>query len=242
MRSLELTKNSEFLKVTLIGEYVYRPAGTYVNKCPRDRFGKETTMLARLLIVFAVHFLVACSAPAPEPDVDFRLTATIKDIMDSVVDPSADEIWGSVAFTVEATGVQDKFPRTDEEWKAVRRSAIRLLEGTNLLLMPGRHVAKPHEKSENPGIELEPEQIETLINNDRQTFQSLAHGLHDSALVALKAIDAKDKDALLDSGDGIDQACENCHLKYWYPNEAKTQGEQRQVPAPPRPGTSNKED
>src|SRR4029078_3650620 len=118
--------------------------------------------------------VLACSSnqpPAPPagPQPEFRTTTTIKDIMDSIVDPSADELWESVATTVDATGVHDKYPQTDEEWKAVRRDAIRLLEGSNLLLIPGRHVAKPGEKSENPGIELEPEQMEALINQDRAT-------------------------------------------------------------------------
>jgi hypothetical protein len=52
-------------------------------------------------------------------------------------------------------------------------------------------------------------------------------------MVALKAIDARDKEALLDSGDAIDQACENCHVKYWYPNEAQNQEQYRQAPPPP---------
>ena len=103
--------------------------------------------------------------------------------MDSIVDPSADELWESVATTVDATGVHDKYPQTDEEWKAVRRDAIRLLEGSNLLLIPGRNVAKPGEKSENPGIELEPQQMEALINQDRATFSQLAHNLHDSSRI-----------------------------------------------------------
>ena len=32
-----------------------------------------------------------------------------------------------------------------------------------------------------------------------------------------QAIDAKDAMALSASGEGLDIACENCHLKYWYP-------------------------
>jgi hypothetical protein len=184
-----------------------------------------------------MFFLGACSASeqkTPPPQPEFRPTATIKDIMDSIVDPSADELWEAVSTTVDATGVHDKFPKTDEEWKAARRNAIRLIEGSNLLLISGRQVAKAGEKSENPGIELEPHEMEVLINQDRATFTKLAHGLHDSAMVALNAIDAKDKEALLNSGDGIDQACENCHVKYWYPNEAQTQSEQRKPPEPPK--------
>jgi len=167
----------------------------------------------RVILLSALSFLVSACAPAEQKTVpsqpEFRTTATIKDIMDSIVDPSADELWNSVATTVDAKGVHDKFPTNDEEWKAVRRSAIRLIEASNLLLIPGRRVAQSGEKSENPGIELEPEQMQALIDKDRETFSKLAHGLHDRVMVAFKAIEAKDKEALLDSGDGIDQACEN---------------------------------
>jgi len=181
----------------------------------------------------SVLFLGACSqqqpAPqaAPQAQAEYRTTATVKDIMDSMVDPSADEIWESVATVVDASGVHDKYPRTDEEWKTVRRDAIRLLEATNLLQMPGRLVAKHGEKSENPGIELEPEEMEKLINNDRPTFYARAKGLHDAVMESFKAIEAKDKDALLASGAAIDEACEKCHMTYWYPNEAKPVAEQR---------------
>ena len=76
--------------------------------------------------------------------------------MDSMVDPNADYIWESVATIVTAAGTEERQPRTDEDWITLRRRAIPLIEATNLLQMPGRHVAKPGEKSENPGIELEP--------------------------------------------------------------------------------------
>jgi len=199
---------------------------------------KETDMRTRFLLLIVVLLLLgACSASeqkAPAAQTEFRPTATIKDIMDSIVDPSADELWEAVSTTVDATGIHDRFPQTDDEWKAARRNAIRLIEGSNLLLISPRQVAKPGEKSENPGIELEPHEMEALINQDRATFTKLAHGLHDAVMVSLNAIDAKDKEALLNSGDGIDQACENCHVKYWYPNEAQTQAEQRQAPEPPK--------
>ena len=34
---------------------------------------------------------------------------------------------------------------------------------------------------------------------------------------SLKAIESKNADDLLNAGQAIDTACENCHLKYWYP-------------------------
>src|SRR5262245_43650331 len=105
-------------------------------------------LLAGSVFVFGI---VACSRAKPEPP-PFRPTATIKDIMDSMVDPSADVLWESVATIVSAAGTEERQPRTDEEWANVHRRAVELVEATNLLLIEGRHVAKPGEKSENPGI------------------------------------------------------------------------------------------
>jgi hypothetical protein len=155
---------------------------------------------------------------------ELRATATIKDIMDSIVDPSADALWDSVATVVTADGVEERAPKTDEEWAAVRRHAVQLVEASNLLLIQGRHVAKPGEKSQNQKVELEPEEIERLINNDRKSFTRLALGLHDAAVPAFNAIEARNARGLSDAGEGIDTACENCHLKYWYPNGGPPSG------------------
>jgi hypothetical protein len=160
---------------------------------------------------------VKAAAPTPTPAAEFRTTATIKDIMDSVVDPSADYIWDSVSTIVTRKGTEERRPRTDMEWKEVRRRAIALVEATNLLIMDGRKVARPGEKSENPGIELGPEDIQGIIDADHASLIKFAHGLHDAGMKALAAIDKKDADALSDSGEAIDEACEQCHLKYWYP-------------------------
>ncbi len=181
----------------------------------------------------ALIVAAACSAPkteapaaaaakpaAPSTAAEFRTTATIKDIMDSIVDPSADYLWDSVATIVTRKGTEEKRPRTPEDWKNVRRRAIALAEATNLIIMDGRKVAHPGEQSENPGIELGPEEIQGLIDADRATLIERAHGLHDAAMKALAAIDKKDVDGLSDAGETIDEACEQCHLKYWYPPNA----------------------
>jgi signal transduction histidine kinase len=94
------------------------------------------------------------------------------------------------------------------------------MEASDLILIPGRHVAAPGEKEQDPNVNLAPEKIEALINSDRASWVKMAHDLHDSVLPALKAIDAKDAQALSDAGAGIDKACEDCHLKYWYPKDA----------------------
>src|SRR5215471_7400226 len=175
----------------------------------------------RFLSSVLLVLLAGCATkPAPEPE--FRPTATVKDIMDSMVDPSADFVWASVATVVDADGEHEKFPQTDDEWKDVRRRVITILEATNLLLVPGRHIAKPGEKADNPKIELAPEAIEALVNQDRPSWIRLAHGLHDAAAEALKAADARSTEAIMTAGETLDRACENCHQKYWYPPNENT--------------------
>lgn len=139
--------------------------------------------------------------------------------MDSVVAPSADFVLNSVATIISAAGTEERAPRTPEEWTEVRRRAVALIESPNLMIVPGRRVARPGQKSDYPKIKLEPEEIQTLIDQDRPTFIKLAHDLQDAGILALKAIDAKNVEGLLDAGANIEGACENCHLKYWYPNQ-----------------------
>jgi hypothetical protein len=166
-----------------------------------------------LVLTLAVLTVGSC-ARSPQPD--FQPTATVKDIMDSIVDPSADFIWDSVEIVATLQGTEQKMPHTDDEWKDLRRRAIALSEVPNLLLVPGRHIARPGEKAEDARIDLHPDEIEALVAKDRAAWATLAHGLQDAALESLKAIDARDVKALLDAGDTLDKACESCHRKYWY--------------------------
>jgi hypothetical protein len=166
--------------------------------------------------------IAACSGtPEPPPEPQYRLTATVKDIMDSMVDPVADVIWNSVATIITKEGVEERAPRTDEEWARVRHAAVTIAEATNLLLMPGREIARPGEKSENPGIELEPEEIAKLIRQNPDNWVRRVAALHASSVETLSAIDKKDVAGLVDAGEKLDQACERCHLDHWYPNDKR---------------------
>ncbi|HLH31779.1 MAG TPA: hypothetical protein VKY31_11290 [Terriglobia bacterium] len=175
--------------------------------------------------IIAVTLLAGCTScsKAAPPAADLLKPATIKDIMDSMVDPSGDFMFESVQEIADATGVHEKAPQTDEEWEQVRHHAFILLEAPNLLTMEGRKVAQPGERSKNPQVELQPEEIQKLVDGDRPSFFKRARRLQDAAAMALKAADAKDKTALFQAIDSIDKACENCHLHYWYPNDKRAQ-------------------
>ncbi|MCV2348299.1 hypothetical protein [Paucibacter sp. Y2R2-4] len=178
--------------------------------------------------------LVAChpepkASPTVQGSPGPQVKASIQELMQSLVDPSADALWEAVATEVSAKGEVQHAPADDAEWLALRQHALRLIESANLLAMPGRAVAQAGvrlEDHEVPGIS-SPEQIEAAIAKDPAAFAAAAAKLQHTGLQALAAIDARDAQRLFAIGERIDQACEQCHSRYWYPG-AKTP----QWPAP----------
>jgi hypothetical protein len=146
-----------------------------------------------------------------------KVYTTIKDLMDSIVDPSADVVWGAVGTVVDQDGAHETFPKTQEEWLNVRRAAIRIIEGANLLMMPGREAAPPGSKSEAPGVELEPPEITVLMRKNRTSFDVFARALQAVGAEAVRASDAQDTAALLEIGGRMQDVCESCHQVFWYP-------------------------
>lgn len=137
----------------------------------------------------------------------------------SIVDPAADAIWESVATIVTHEGTEERRPRTDEDWEALQHEAVRLVEAANLMLMDGRQVARPGFQSENPGIELEPEEVQFLIDEDPATWRRLVGDYHRVAARMLTAVENRDADMLFDEGGPLDITCERCHQRYWYPGD-----------------------
>ena len=166
----------------------------------------------------------AASKPAPEQAAapPYQLVASIREVMNSVIDPNIDVVWNSVRTVIDHGKPVDYAPTNDEEWTAARRSAITVIEGANLLMMPGRSVAPAGAGSLSPGVELAPDEVRALIDNNRPGWNQFARSLQDSVKIALAAIDKKDKEALFEAGDGIDEVCEACHQVYWYPGQAAT--------------------
>lgn len=181
----------------------------------------KTTPLTVLLTLF---LLTACSeapvdtevaAPAPPPS-PYDTRITIREIMASLVDPHADAIWNSVRVVSDDNGITEYYPETDEEWLALRISAVSIIEGANALMMTGRKVAPPGAEGEFPEYEFTPEEVEVRLAADRQSWVGFAGTLQAAAVQLLDAIDSRDTDKLTEWGAHLDEACEACHSAYWY--------------------------
>ena len=141
----------------------------------------------QLLFICAALAAAACGGPQPPP---YKPVVDVKQLMQGIVDPSADAVWQSVAIIFSKQGILERRPRTKEEWEAVRNHAMTLTEAGNLLMMPGR--AK-----------------------DGGDWMKFAQELIDTSAVALRAAEARDADRLLNTSGEIDEVCERCHKKYW---------------------------
>jgi len=179
---------------------------------------KNNLIVALALIAFG---FIACEKKAElsREESPFRPTATIQELMLSVIDPNVDPIWNSIQTISTADGVEEKHPQTDEEWATLKNHAVTLRETANLLMIEGRKVATSN--TSTVAAELSPDEIEKLIAANRPAFIKNAQELHEAATQAIVAIDAKDVAALEATGGVIDQVCEKCHMQFWYPGDKR---------------------
>jgi hypothetical protein len=169
---------------------------------------------------------VTAAVPAPAPAVappapPFQIKASIQELMDAVIDPAADALWDSVSITQTVKGTVFHQPHTDEEWQEVRRRAISLIEGTNLLVMDGRKLVAPGSPVLDQGTSgvLSAEEGQKLFDSKHPTFVEFARALRDAGEQMLTAIDKKDSAGMMNAGAAMDGVCESCHLTFWYPNQ-----------------------
>jgi hypothetical protein len=138
----------------------------------------------------AVAAAVSCSSPAPAPAMPpFQTTANMKDLMLNVLDPAADGLWESVGTVITADGTFEKFPESDDDWAVLRMHALQLAESGNLLMLPSR-------------------------SSGSAEWIRESQALIEAGGRMLKAIDAKDKDAVFTIGGDIYDVCTNCHRQF----------------------------
>ena len=136
--------------------------------------------------------MAGCNPPPPPPApaaAPYNTTLSLKQVMEWVIDPAADEVWESVAIIITDKGENQKAPNTDEEWAKVRAGAATLVESGNLIMLQGRA-------------------------RDDKRWMTMAKSMSDAAMIALKAAEKKDVATLFDSGATIYNACSACHAAY----------------------------
>src|SRR5205085_11485642 len=118
-------------------------------------------------------------------------------------------------------GNEEHRPQTDADWEKVRVGAVTLAEGIYLLKVP-RPFAPPGDVNNSVGPnppELSPAQIRAKLDKDPVLWNAKIEALRNVALEVLEIVKKKDVNALWSACEDLDDACETCHLEYWYPGE-----------------------
>src|SRR4030095_1645320 len=199
----------------------------------------------RPLVVICAGFLVglnvtsACSsskttsqaprtatAAAPTPAAlhlwgDLKPVVSVKELMRDMLDPAADNIFDAVKIVFTKKGVIETKPTTEKDWEKIRIGAVTLAEGVYLLKIP-RPFAPPGDENNSKGpdaTELSPAQITAKLEADPALWNAKIEALRNVGLEVLEIVKQKKVDELWDAGPDLDQACESCHLQYWYPGD-----------------------
>jgi hypothetical protein len=112
-------------------------------------------------------------------------------LMNWVLDPAADVIWGSAGTITTFEGVEDLAPTTQEGWDAVRNAAATLAEMGNVLQIPG------HSKGED--------------------WNEFSQGLTRTAVLLIEAAENKNDQQVFDYGGQLYNVCVACHQIYMLP-------------------------
>ena len=148
------------------------------------------------LFVSGIGFVIAAARtsretpPAAEAAAPEQVpVASVAQIMSAITQPSAVAVYGAVGTIINADGIKEIEPQTDEEWAAVAAQAAALVESGNLLLIGDRVV-------------------------DNGDWVTMARAMIEKGQLAVKAAQAHDKEGILDAGAYINETCDNCHAKY----------------------------
>ena len=145
-----------------------------------------------LLFVASVGLFIKGASAGAGIAEEAAAVATVRQVMDGIVAPAAEKVFDSVATIVTVAGTEERQPRTEAEWSLVGANAAALIEAGNLLMMGDRL-------------------------KDEDEWIAMTRAMMDAAAISLKATEARDVEALLNSGEAINASCDTCHMKYQTP-------------------------
>ncbi len=146
---------------------------------------------------------------------------SVKEFMRFTIDPLADNIFDAVTWDINKKGIIETKPTTDEDWEKVKVGAVTLAEAIYLLKVP-RPFAPAGDVNNSTGPnppELSPTQIQAKVDKDPVLWDAKIEALRNAAKEIMEIADRKDAKALFEGSADVDNACEACHLEYWYPGD-----------------------
>jgi len=151
---------------------------------------------------------------------------TLQKAMKTVIAPQAQILWDISNKGMNDEGGPDGSRLKEEDWAKIAAAGAMLEAKANELAeTKAIVVAHPGEKlqdEENPGAS-NASQVQGFIDKDSQGFSDMARALAQSGADFADAGKQKDAVKLSNASNALDQVCESCHLRYWYPQQAAPQ-------------------
>lgn len=164
------------------------------------------------------------SPPAAAPQAlwgDMKPVVSVKELMRDMIDPASDYIFDAVKIVTTNKGTIETVPKTDEDWAKLRIGATTIAEGIYLLKVP-RPFTPPGDNNNSSGpeaTELSPAQIKAKLEKDPVLWNAKIEALRNVTKEVLDIVEKKNTAELWEASYNLDQACEGCHLEYWYPGD-----------------------
>jgi hypothetical protein len=170
--------------------------------------------MSKVILATAAALLTALSASAAESP-SYLVTA-----MKDIVAPQAAVIWDVGNRGIDDDGKPDASKLTAQDWDALGKAASAVQQAaTGLADTHPVLVGPPGTKLDNegaPGV-FTAKQVQGFIDRDPADFSKHARALTDIAQTLISAAATKDAKKLADASGELDQVCEACHTKFWYP-------------------------
>lgn len=149
-------------------------------------------------IALTMLLLVSCDSENTATTTPYKPTTEMIDLMNWVLDPAADVIWGNSGWEITELGEQELFPQTDEEWEKLVHASAMIAESGNLLMMPGR---------------------ENGADGRGDDWMAYSQAIVDTGNQLIEASQAQDKQAIFDIGGQLYRICVACHQRYALPQQ-----------------------
>jgi hypothetical protein len=144
-------------------------------------------------------------------------------VMKDVVAPQAQVLWDVGNRGMDDNGNADASKISAKDWTSLGAAAQKMKDAADAL------AAAPQIAVVGPGMKLQdeggpgastPQQIQGFIDADRKGFAEHAKALSGVADEFVQAARGKDAAKLMSASGRMDEVCEGCHLKFWYPNQS----------------------
>ena len=148
---------------------------------------------------------------------------TLHEVMTGTIDPVADVIWTESSKAYGDDGEARAGILTDAEWSAIAKAGRDLHDGARIIIAnPDIEVARPGVKILDEGKVPEAvtaAQVESYVDRDRPGLADQAKQLSAIALQIEAAAKARDAARTVKLSEDLDEVCEACHQRFWYPDQ-----------------------